>query len=267
MLRSGQRHARHRLAQRPATSPSGSCWSPRRTYLPAYTPACSRPTTSNRALVTLPHAAVVSHIEVPSAADHWRSPTRPVSQESGRSPTRPVSQESWRSPTRPVSQEGGHRRHVREVGSHLESEEVGGAERAMWRRELAAVEQALVESEAHLQRLQVAQAAQAAHAEELRSASVSCNAMTTAPAHAAHEAAAHSVPATTSASHTGPARLSHAMAGQLAKQVIAQSRLEHDAMRAEVEADLQLMWRGLEADMANLAAAVRNVATCASAAG
>ena len=104
-------------------------------------------------MVTPPRTAVVSsHVDVFSAADHSKP-----------------------SASRPVTHGGRRRPHVRE-------EEVGAAERAMWRRELAAVQQALAESEARLQRLQAAHAAQAA--------------------------AAHAVPRAVHVHRAGPARLS-----------------------------------------------------------
>ena len=82
-------------------------------------------------MVTPPRTAVVSsHVDVFSAADHSKPST-----------------------SRPVTHGGRRRPHVRE-------EEVGAAERAMWRRELAAVQRALAESEARLQRLQAAHAAE-----------------------------------------------------------------------------------------------------------
>jgi hypothetical protein len=79
------------------------------------------------------------------------------------------------------------------------------------------VQQALAESEARFQRLQAAQAAPA-----------------------------HSVPRAVNVHRAGPARLSPGMVRHRATQVIAKGRLEHEAMRSEVEADLQRMWRGLK---------------------
>ena len=111
------------------------------------------------------------------------------------------------------------------------------AERQVWRNELSAMEEALAESEARCRALE------AAHA----------------PAHAAAAPAASSVPRAISVSRAGPARLSPAVLQRRAKQEIAKGRLEHDMMRVEVEADLQLMWRGLKADMVSLAAAVKSV--------
>ena len=198
MLRSGQRLAHKRLTQRPATAAADTA----RTGPPAVRSCGSpRPTSGGRgrALVTPPRTAVVSsHVDVFSAADHSKPST-----------------------SRPVTHGGRRRPHMRE-------EEVGAAERAMWRRELAAVQRALAESEARLQRLQAAQAMQAA------------------PAHAAHSAATHSVPRAVNVHRAGPARLSPGMVRHRATQVIAKGRLEHEAMRGEVEADLQRMWRGLK---------------------
>lgn len=210
MLRSGQRLAHKRLTQRPATAAADTA----RTGPPAVRSCGSpRPTSGGRgrALVTPPRTAVVSsHVDVFSAADHSKPST-----------------------SRPVTHGGRRRPHMRE-------EEVGAAERAMWRRELAAVQRALAESEARLQRLQAAHAAQA-HATQ---------------AHAAHAAAAHAVPRAVHVHRGGPARLSPGMVRHRAAQAIAKGRREHEAMRSEVEADLQRMWRGLKADMASLAAAV-----------
>ena len=131
MLRSGQRLAHKRLTHRPATAAADTA----RPGPPAVR-SCGSPRPSSggrgRALVTPPRTAVVSsHVDVFSDADHSKPST-----------------------SRPVTHGGRRRPHVRE-------EEVGAAERAMWRRELAAVQQALAESEARLQRLQAAHAAQA----------------------------------------------------------------------------------------------------------
>lgn len=191
MLRSGQRLAHQRLTQRPATAAAALGPGP-----PARRSCSSPRPTSGRALATPPRTAVVSsHVDVFSTANFSKSAT-----------------------SRPVTHEGRRRPHVSE-------EEVGAAERAMWRRELATVQQALAESEARLQRLQAAQAA---------------------PAHAAHSAATHSVPRAVNVHRAGPARLTPGMVRHRATQVIAKGRLEHEAMRSEVEADLQRMWRGLK---------------------
>ena len=191
MLRSGQRLAHQRLTQRPATAAAALGPGP-----PARRSCSSPRPTSGRALATPPRTAVVSsHVDVFSTANYSKSAT-----------------------SRPVTHEGRRRPHVSE-------EEVGAAERAMWRRELATVQQALAESEARLQRLQAAQAA---------------------PAHAAHSAATHSVPRAVNVHRAGPARLTPGMVRHRATQVIAKGRLEHEAMRSEVEADLQRMWRGLK---------------------
>jgi hypothetical protein len=191
MLRSGQRRAHQRLTQRPTTA--AAALGTARPGPPALS-SCGLPRpTSGRALATPPRTAVVSsHVDVFSTANHSKSAT-----------------------SRPATHEGRCRPHVRE-------EEVGAAERAMWRRELATVQQALAESEARLQRLQAVRAAPA------------------------HLAATHSVPRAVNVHRAGPARLSPGMVRHRATQVIAKGRLEHEAMRSEVEADLQRMWRGLK---------------------
>ena len=200
MLRSGQRRAHGKLTQRPATA--AAALGTTRPVPPALRSCGSPRPTSGRALVTPPRTAEgSSHVDIFS---HSKPPS-----------------------SRPVTHEGRRRPHVRD-DSHQEASEVGAAERAMWRRELATVQQALAESEARLQRLQAAQAMQAA------------------PAHAAHSAATHSVPRAVNVHRAGPARLSPGMVRHRATQVIAKGRLEHEAMRGEVEADLQRMWRGLK---------------------